>query len=90
MVGGVGVVWSGGRGGCGKSDVCAVVHRVPVVAVCSAHVQEVGGTAPPTQLAVQFTYALNFWVGSEWEQLTEGDVQPPSLVPFGTVTDPVE
>ena len=90
MVGGVGVVWDGGRGGGGKSDVCAVVHGVPVVAVCSARVQEVGGTAPPTQVAVQFTYALNFWVGSEWEQLTEGDVQPPSLVPFGTVTDPVE
>lgn len=57
---------------------------------CSLHVQEMGGTAPPTQIAVRLTYVLNYWTASDWEQPTEenGRPSPPGLL--GAATDPVE
>ena len=74
-------------GGWGESDGRAVV---PVAALCFAHAQEVGGTPPPTQIAVQFTYVLNYWAVSDWEQPMVENGWPPPPCPFGAATDPVE
>ena len=66
-----------------------VVRWVGVVAFFPC-AQEVGGAAPPTQVAVQFTYALNHWSVSDWEQPGKENAPPSPPCPFGVASDPIE